>query len=55
MEVTTVTWGRDAERDFGAGPEALLRSKTVTFQVGSVGRYGTFPEALSREANTGSR
>lgn len=33
----------------------LLRSKTVTFQAGSVGRYRTFPEALSREANTGSR
>lgn len=53
--MTTVTWGRDAERDFGASSEALLRSKIVTFQVGSVGRYRTFPEVLIREANTGSR
>lgn len=39
LEVTTVTRGRDSGRDFGAGSEAQRRLKTVTVQVGSVGRY----------------
>lgn len=46
---------RDSGRGFGASVEAQLRVKTVTLQVGSVGRYRTFPEALSSGANTGRR